>query len=127
MNFSISYNSILKLKEILAEFKPDVGYNDFVKDIKLGIKATKMTSQKNYLEKLRARGECTPEVASLARRRLSTDPRNTRRNKAEEKRIMYFRIRERINKSKEKGRIGRINQENVRSVSSLPEETDTEI
>ena len=38
MNFSISYNSILKLKQILEEFKPDIGYNDYVKDIKLGIK-----------------------------------------------------------------------------------------
>ena len=95
MNFSISYNTVLRLREILNNFQPNLGYNDFTRDIKEGIKITKMTSQRNYLDKLRARGEATREVQSLAKRRYSTF--STKRIKTEEKRIMNFRIKEKDN------------------------------
>ena len=93
MNFTISYNSILLLRDILNDFQPRLGFNDFTRDIKEGIKITKMTSQKNFLEKLLARGEATREVQTLARRRYSAYP-TTKRIRTEERRIMTFRIRE---------------------------------
>ena len=94
MNFSISYNSVLSLKNLLNTFNPGAGFHEFARDIKAGIKFTKFTSQRNYLEKLVARGESTPEVQTLARRRYSTLHDNTRRYRAEERRIMTFRIQE---------------------------------
>ena len=94
MNFSICYNSVLSLKNLLNTFNPVAGFHEFARDIKTGIKLTKFTSQRNYLEKLVPRGECTPEVQTLARRRYSTLHQNTRRYKAEERRIMMFRIQE---------------------------------
>ena len=84
----------MKLRETLNRLQPQLGYNDYVKDIKEGIKLTKMVSQRNYLDKLRASGEAVPEVQTLARRRVSTNPGNRKRYKAEERRIMLFRIRE---------------------------------
>ena len=94
MNYSICYNSVLSLKNLLNIFNPEAGFQEFARDIKTGIKYTKFTSQRNYLEKLVARGESTPEVQVLARRRYSTLSQNGRRYKAEEKRIMTFRIQE---------------------------------
>ena len=64
------------------------------RDVREGIKFTKLVSQRNFLEKLLARGEATPEVISLARRRYSTDSKITKRFKNEERRIMRFRINE---------------------------------
>ena len=94
MNYSISYNTILKLREFLNNQQPDLRYEDYTRDFKEGIKFTKLITQRNYLEKLRAKGEATPEVISLAKRRLSTNPMTRKRQKNEERRIMYFRIKE---------------------------------
>ena len=52
-----------------------------------------MTSQRNFLDKLRARGESTREIQTLARRRYANFPTN-RRIKTEERRILNFRIKE---------------------------------
>ena len=62
--------------------------------MKEGIKYTKMVSQRNYLEKLLAKGEATPEVISLARRKVHQIPDKERRYKKEEKIIMKNRIEE---------------------------------
>ena len=94
MNFSLSYTCVLKLRKIINDYNPDMGFEEFARDVKEGIKFTKLVSQRNYLEKLVKRGEATPEVISLARRRYSTEVQNNKRYKAEEKRIMMFRIRE---------------------------------
>ena len=93
MNFSISYTCVLKLRSLINDYNPGLGFEEFARDVKEGIKFTKLVSQRNYLEKLVKRGEATPEVISLARRRYSTENHN-KRYKAEEKRIMMFRIRE---------------------------------
>ena len=100
MNYSISYNSVLRLKSLISDFKPDIGYSDLARDVREGIKFTKLVSQRNYLEKLLARGESTPEVIALARRRYSTDPKITTRFKKEERRIMTFRINEKYRQIK---------------------------
>ena len=94
MNYSISYNTVLKLRCIIEKFKPDCGYQDLAKDIRTGIKYTKLVSQRNFLEKLLARGEATPEVITLARRRYSTEYNNNKKHSNTEKRIMHFRINE---------------------------------
>ena len=83
MNYSISYNSVLKLRHFLDHFQPLRGYSEFAKDVKEGIKYTKMVSQRNYLEKLLAKGEATPEVISLARRKVHQIPDKERRYKKE--------------------------------------------
>ena len=94
MNYSISFNSVLKLRHFIDVFQPVKGYNDFAKDVKEGIKLTKLNSQKNYLEKLLAKGEATPEVIALARRGVHQVPDRTRRFRQEERIIMKNRIEE---------------------------------
>ena len=76
------------MRSFIDVFQPNVGYTEFAKDVKEGIKYTKSISQKNYLEKLKARGEAMPEVIALARRRVSTEPDKERRFTNEEKTIM---------------------------------------
>ena len=94
MNYSLSYTYVLKLRKLIVDYNPSLGFEELARDVKEGIKYTKLVSQRNYLEKLVKMGEATPEVISLAKRRYSTENVNTKRYKNEEKRIMAFRIRE---------------------------------
>ena len=76
MNYSISYKSALQLKSFIDFFKPSLGYSEFARDIRDGIKYTKFISQRDFLEKILLKGEATPEVITLARRRYLTSPGN---------------------------------------------------
>ena len=118
MNYSISYNSVLRLKSLISDYKPDIGYSDLARDIREGIKFTKLVSQHNFLEKLLARGESTPEVIALARRRYSTDSKIKTRFKKEERRIMTFRIKEKYRQIRDKRREWTLASKGVESALS---------
>ena len=94
MNFGISFNTVLKLRELIQNFQPNLGYQNYAKDIKEGIKFTKKVSQKDYLLKLIARNESTPEIQNLAIRNLYHQPIGRNRNKKEERKIMLLRVKD---------------------------------
>ena len=118
MSYSISYKSVLQLKSFLSDFKPNIGYSDLARDIREGIKFTKLVSQRNFLEKLLARGESTPEVIALARRRYSTDAKIKTRFRKEERRIMTFRIKEKYRQIRDKRREWTLASKGVESTLS---------
>ena len=92
------------MKTLVQVFKPTCGYQDLMRYIKEGIKYTKLVSQRNFLEKLLARGESTPEIQTLAKRMYTADFRQRTRYKHEERRIMLLRIKEKNYRMKQKKR-----------------------
>ena len=72
------------------------------KDVKEGIKYTKMSSQKLLLMKLLTLRIATPEIILTAKKIIS--PTNTKRNQRDEKRIMKQRITTKNKEIREQGR-----------------------
>ena len=52
MNYSLSYTYVLKLRKLIVDYNPSLGFEELARDVKEGIKYTKLVSQRNYLEKL---------------------------------------------------------------------------
>ena len=100
MNYSVSKNSFYMIKDLVSKMNDydnhGIVVNDLSANIKGGFKLMTITSQRNYLEKLRARGDATKDVIAVAKKVISKT--NTFRSKKEESRLMGYRIAE---KSKE--------------------------
>ena len=97
MSYSISYHSINQLKSI-CDKTPRGGLKDLIKDIKEGFRVQKLINQRNFLEKLKKRGEATRDCISLAKRIVSKF--NSKRCKKEEVRLMNLRIAEKSQESR---------------------------
>ena len=100
MSYSISYHSIKQLKSI-CDKTPHWGLKDLIKDIKEGFRVQKLINQRNFLEKLKKRGEATRDCISLAKRIVSKF--NSKRCKKEEVRLMNLRIAEKSQESRIRG------------------------
>ena len=91
MSYSVSYNSVLSLKNIIYDaLKPNHGLKILTKDIEEGFKVMKLTCQKDLLQKMKKYGDAPVEVQNIAKKLISKF--NKRRVKSEEKRIMRYRI-----------------------------------
>ena len=67
MSSSMRYTTIQQFTDIFNKI-PSLGLKDLTEDTKYEFKLARVTTQKNYLDKLRQCGDATPEFISLAKK-----------------------------------------------------------
>jgi len=70
MRYSLSYNTILRLRTSFGQSQPNIGIADVTQQFKLGIKQSISILQRNFLEKLKKSGSATKEIRGRARGNL---------------------------------------------------------
>ena len=80
---------------VTLDNQPAIGKNLLIMDVKLRIKQLTLNSKKDFLTTCLSKSLVTPEIISIAKKVVSETSSNKRQIK-EEKRILRYRIREKI-------------------------------
>ena len=95
MRYTVSYNTILRLRNFLEEhLQPTPGEAEVITVMKMGHTVSKLTLQRNFLEKMRRSGLGTKEVKNRARGNLGLkkEDKSNKGVKEETARLIGFRI-----------------------------------
>ena len=97
MKYSVSRNSVIRLRAWYETYKPRVGNADARQDILNGLRVNTSIQQRNLLDKMKAKGVATKELINRAKGNLGSTDYQNRTNKGlrkEIRRLIAMRITE---------------------------------